>query len=264
MPKPALPIPPTFAARLEGIPLLLLLDIDGTLSPIAPRPEQAIVPIETRRILQELTVLDGVHVVFVTGREANDGRRLAGVDAAWVIGNHGMEVARPGEPPRARADVAPFEARIATAADRIAHLIAERDWQGVLVENKRLTLSVHYRLAHPEIVPELNAEIMRVGEELDLRATAGKEVLELRPPIAVDKGIAALELADKLGATRDGASIFAAGDDRTDEDLFRVVRQRQPRAVTVRVGDASPTAAEFVVPNTDGIRELLLFLRGLR
>src|SRR6185312_15335912 len=163
MPQPALPIPPTFAARLGGIPLLLLLDIDGTLSPIAPRPEQAMVPIETRRILQELTALDSVHVVFVTGRGANDGRRIAGVDAAWVIGNHGMEVARPGEAPHARPDVAPFEATIATAAERIAGLIEGRNWPGVFVENKRLTLSVHYRLADPEIVPELTAEIMGAG-----------------------------------------------------------------------------------------------------
>lgn len=264
MPVPALPITSTFAARLEGSPLLLLLDIDGTLSPIAPRPELAIVPPETQQILQELTELEGVHVAFVTGRAASDGRRLAGVDGAWVIGNHGMERAQPGEQASARDDVAPFEPKVGSAATRIDRLVADRDWQGVLVENKRLTLSVHYRLAHPKIVPEVTAEITRIAEELGLRTTAGKEVLELRPPIAIDKGVAALELAEMLGATHDGASVFAAGDDRTDEDLFRALRQRQPRAVTVRVGDSSATEAEFFVADVDGMRELLLFLRGLR
>jgi trehalose-phosphatase len=264
MPVPALPVTPTLAARLQGSPLLLLLDIDGTLSPIAPRPELATVPAETRRILEELTALEDVHVAFVTGRAASDGRRLAGVEGGWVIGNHGMELAPPGESARPRADVAPFEAAVTAAASRIARLIADHRWGGVIVENKRLTLSVHYRLADRAIVSDLTAEIMRVAEEVGLRPTAGKEVLELRPPVAIDKGIAALELAEALGATDDGASVFAAGDDRTDEDLFRALRRRQPRAVTVRVGDASPTEAEFVVPDTDGIRELLLFLRRLR
>jgi trehalose-phosphatase len=264
VPIPALPITPSFAARLEGSPFLLFLDLDGTLSPIAPRPEAAIVPAETQEILRELTTLDDVHVVFVTGRAATDGRRLAGVDGGWVIGNHGMELAQPGEPARTRDDVAPFEPKIASAAPRIASIVADRRWEGVLVETKRLTLSVHYRLAHPSIVPELTTEVTGIAEELGLRTTAGKEVLELRPPIAVDKGVAALALADALGATQDGASLFAAGDDRTDEDLFRVLRQRQPRAITVRVGDTSPTEAEFVVPDTNAMRELLLFLRRLR
>ena len=264
MPVPALPITPAFAARLQGNPLLLLLDIDGTLAPIAPRPELAIVPVETQQILHELTVLPGVYVVFVTGRGATDGRRLAGVDGGWMIGNHGMELAHPGKAARARDDVAPFESSVADAAATLERLATARGWEGVLVENKRLTLSVHYRLAQPGIVPELIGEVARIGEEHGLRATQGKEVLELRPPIAVDKGTAALELAESLGATHDDASLFAAGDDRTDEDLFRALRQRQPRAVTVRVGDAASTEAEFSVPDTDAMRELLLFLRRLR
>jgi trehalose-phosphatase len=264
MAVPALPVTPAFAARLAGYPLLLFLDIDGTLAPIAPRPELAVVPVETQRLLHELSSLDGVHVVFVTGRAASDGRRLAGVDEGWVIGNHGMEVARPCERARARDDVAPFESSVATAALRVARVTAERGWEGVLVENKQLTLSVHYRLADPSVVPQLIDEVTRVGGDLGLRVTQGKEVLELRPPIAVDKGIAALELAELLGGTDDRASVFAAGDDRTDEDLFRVLRRRQPRAVTVRVGDATSTEAEFNVADTDAMRELLLFLRSLR
>lgn len=265
MTTPALPITPELSARIEGHPLVLLLDIDGTLSPIAPRPEHATVPAATRAVLTSLAATPGVYLVLVTGRSADDGRRIVGVDEGWVIGNHGIELARPRQSTEARADVAPFASQVEEAASRIRALVNDRGWSGVLVEDKRFTLSAHYRLAHPRIVPELTAEVTRIATDLGLRVMTGKEVLEVRPPIEVNKGTAAVELAEALGATHDGASLFAAGDDRTDEDLFRALRQRQPRAVTVRVADsAQATSAEFTVPDTDGMRDLLTAILALR
>lgn len=262
---PALPVTPAFAARLGGRPLMLLLDIDGTLSPIAPRPEYAIVPDVTRQLLNDLTATPDVHVVVVTGRSADDGRRLVCADGAWMIGNHGIEVAPPHRTASAREDVAHFEPRIANAVARARQCAEDPAWQGVIVEDKRWTLSVHYRLAHPRIVPELTRAMEQVAAELGLKVTLGKEVVELRPPIAVDKGTAAVELADTLGATHDGASLFAAGDDRTDEDMFRALRAHQPRAVTVRVGvGEADTGAEFSVATTDDVRELLAAVLALR
>jgi trehalose-phosphatase len=253
----ALPMPPALVARIGGTPLVLLLDIDGTLAPIAPRPELAIVPDETRRILEALTGTPDVCVVFVTGRSADDGRRLAGIDAGWVIGNHGMELAAPGRPAQPRPDVAPFEPQVARAASRINEIVAGAAWSGVLVEDKRLTLSVHYRLADERIVPAVRHAVASVADTLGLRVTFGKAVIELRPPIDVDKGTAAVDLIDRLGAADESASVFAAGDDRTDEDLFRVLRREHPRAITVRVGDHAETEAEFRVSDTDVMRELL-------
>src|SRR4051812_9072355 len=133
----ALPISPDMKARLSGHPLLLLLDIDGTLSPIAPRPEYAIVPGTTQKLLTDLAAMPEVHVAVVTGRAAEDGRRLVCVDSVWVIGNHGIEVAPPGRTASARDDVAEFEERIAKAADRACELAADPSRNGVLVENKR-------------------------------------------------------------------------------------------------------------------------------
>ena len=257
MTTPALPVPRALSARLAGNPLILLLDIDGTLAPIAPRPELARVPDETRRILEELATTDGISVVFVTGRSAADGRRLAGVGAGWVIGNHGMEVAAPDAPAESRADVAPFRAQVARAVSELGRIVDARGWSGVLVEDKRLTLSVHYRLADDRDIAAITDEVTRVASELGLRVTYGKAVIELRPPIAVDKGTAAVELIDSLGAAGESSSILAAGDDRTDEDLFRVLRQEHPRAVTVRVGDHPETEAEFWVSDTEAMRELL-------
>lgn len=268
MTTPALPMAPAVAERLGGEPLVLFLDIDGTLAPIAPRPEYAIVPGVTQALLTQLAAVKNVHVVVVTGRSAADGRRLACADdTAWVIGNHGIEVARPGQAPEARADVARFAPQIDEANTRLVALAAEPDRQGVIVENKRWTLSVHYRLAHPRIVPDLIAHVTAIANDLGLRVTRGKEVLELRPPLAIDKGVASVELAEQLGANHAGASLFAAGDDRTDEDMFRALREHQPRTVTVRVGADLPeveTGAEFSVADTDAMRELLASILALR
>jgi trehalose 6-phosphate phosphatase len=262
---PAFPLTPAIEARLCGSPLVLLLDVDGTLAPIAPRPEYASVPNDTRQILTDLAAISDVRVVVISGRSADDARRLVGVPGVWIIGNHGIEVAAPGQEPTARDAVAGYAEPIAEAASR-ATRIAD-SLPGVIVENKRWTLSVHYRLAHPSVVPSLSARIAAIARELGLALTGGKEVLELRPPVEIDKGTAAILVAEELGALIDGASILCAGDDRTDEDMFRAFRSRHPDAVTVWVGPESAvdrTTAQFHVPDTAAMCELLEAVLKLR
>src|SRR3954465_3197681 len=118
MTTPALPITPAVAQRLSGNPLMLLLDIDGPLSPIAPHPDDAFLPDETKAVLRDLAAAPEVHVVIVTGRSAEAGRRVFPLDAAWIIGNHGIEVAAPFESAVARDDVARFASAVAEAARR--------------------------------------------------------------------------------------------------------------------------------------------------
>ena len=258
MTRPALPMTPELAARLDGRPLMLLLDIDGTLSPIAPRPDIAIVPAATRRALRELERHSDVHVAVISGRSVHDARRLVGVPGVWTIGNHGFEVAPPDQPPSVRDDVLQFAERVRAAGGR-AIALGERV-PGVVVEDKRWTLSVHYRLADPGVVPQLADEVHAIARDHGLVVTHGKKILELRPPIRIDKGSAAVELANQLGALGDGASLVAAGDDRTDEDMFRALRARMPSCVTVRVGEdasAHETAAEFRIPDPAAMREFL-------
>src|SRR4051812_3723851 len=115
MPAPALPLTPDLVRRLSGDPMLLLLDIDGTLAPIAPRPEFAEVPPETRRIVEGLVALPHTHVAIVTGRGAADGASLVNVGGTWTIGNHGLEIGPPGEAPIARPDAQRFASTISTA-----------------------------------------------------------------------------------------------------------------------------------------------------
>jgi len=246
--------------RLGGTPLVVMLDVDGTLAPIAPRPEDAEVPEATRRAVAALVALPGVHVALVSGRAAADALRMLDVDGLWVIGNHGAEVLAPDGRLTVDALVVPHEAAVAAAAHSLDETLGAVP--GVTVENKRWSLSVHYRLASHAVVPLVRPAVESVAARTGLRLGLGKEVLELRAPVEVHKGSAIVSLARQLGAERSNASALFAGDDVTDEDGFLLLRAHVPAAVTVRVvdvvaGTPVETAAEFTVRDPDAMRQLL-------
>ena len=264
-PAPASPsLPESAASRLAGAPLLVMLDIDGTLAPIAPRPELATVPPETRRAVAALAAREGIHVVLVTGRAAADGRRMVAVGRAWVIGNHGSELVSPEGEVEIDPAVEPWRPKIAQAARQIAAAVAPI--RGVVFENKTWSLSVHYRLADPSVGPRLRATVDEIAERHGLAVTSGKMIVEVRAPARVDKGTAVLSLAKRLGALAPGASLLFVGDDLTDEDAFRLLRARVPQALTVRVAEdaGTATAAEISVRDPAAVRELLEWLLRLR
>ena len=268
-----LPPDTSLARRLAGSPLLVALDIDGTLAPIAPTPDAAAVPTATRAAIAQLVDRAGVHVALVTGRAAADGRRMVGVDNTWIIGNHGIEridthgiMAVDPRIERYGPDVAAAAAALTARLGGIS---------GVIVENKRWTLSVHYRLVDRALLPRVEDEAEAVARQQSLRCIVGKQVIELRPPVDVNKGTALLDLARSLGivgdrpaAERVGAVLYV-GDDRTDEDAFRLLRAARPDSVTVHVGGGTlatgeQTAAELLMPDTDAVLELLVWLAAAR
>jgi trehalose-phosphatase len=232
-----------------------MLDVDGTLAPIAPSPSLARVSDETRRVLTRLVRQPGVIVALVSGRAAHDAHRIVGVSGVWAIGNHGAEVMAPGGEVAVDPLVAAFADPMARASAALRPL-AEA-FPGVFVENKTWTLSIHYRLADPTAVPELRRTVEDVAARDGLRLTEGNMVVEVRPPVAVDKGTAIYRLAGELGALGSGGSLFFAGDDTTDEDAFRLLRRHVPNAVTLQVGWRPDTWAEFRVGTPDDVRAVL-------
>ena len=254
--RPLPPDPATLGYALDGRPLVLLLDIDGTLAPIAARPEGARVPEVTRRALQSLIASPDVHVALVTGRAATDGRALVAVEGAWTLGNHGLETIAPDgtvlTDPRSEV----WLDRIGAAARDLQTLAARTP--GAIFENKRLTLSLHYRLVEPELALTLIPEAERIASKHGLRTTHGRLVVETRPPIAVDKGTAVVALAERLGARDRRASVLFAGDDVTDEDAHRAL-QEMGGAVTIHVrgGHLRETAADWVAGSPEELGEWL-------
>lgn len=253
MPELPVAIP---AARLAGRPLLIMLDVDGTLAPIALLPSLARVPEETRRIVARLARHSGIAVALVSGRAAHDARRLVAVDSVWTIGNHGAEVMSPSGDVAVEPSMMRFRPLIEAAAVALEPLVdAVED---VIVENKSWSLAVHYRAADERLVPMLRERVTRVATANGLRVADGKKVFEVRPPVDVNKGSAVVQLAGKLGALASGASLLFAGDDATDEDAFRRLRSDYPNAVTIHVGESPDSAAEFRVRGPNEIRELLV------
>ena len=258
------------ADRLSHSPLLVALDIDGTLAPIAPTPEQAVVAPATQQTLERLTRLPNVYVAFVTGRAAAAGRRLVGVSDSWTIGNHGIEIVDPSGALRVNAAAEAYAPAVARAVEVLRNQVG--GIPGVLVENKTWTASIHFRLAKPEIVPDVEREVASIARELGLRLLHGKKIFELRPPIEIHKGVALLDLATRLGVFRGErivGSLLYAGDDRTDEDAFRVLPSPPAQAVTVHVGnaelpDGQRTIAELLLADPAAVHDFLEWLAAAR
>lgn len=263
MTRALLPVAADVAARLAGTPLVSMLDVDGTLAPIAPRPDDAAVPPDTRRLLAALATHLGVTVAFVSGRAAADVERLTGVRGAWIVGNHGFEILRPDGTPLTDAALGSARGAIAAAVHEISEAV--RSTPGVLIEDKRWTASVHFRLAAPSVAPSLRDIVRQAADRHGLRVMEGKKVLEIRPNRDVSKGTAALQLAREILGERPG-SVLYIGDDATDEDAFASLRAQMPSAVTARVthDDAARTAAEFELEDTRAVSDFLRWLAAER
>lgn len=241
--------------------MLVALDYDGTLLPIAPRPEAAVLPEETRRLVARLAARPDTDVAVISGRGLEDIRSRVGLEGVYYAGNHGLELSGPGlewvHPDALRAQ----PAMAACAADLVAGL---GGIDGVVIEDKRITLSVHYRLVRDE------AEVARVRRTVlatcagrdGLRITEGKRVLEVRPTVDWDKGRATRFLVEALGLetpTRPPVVFF--GDDLTDEDAFRALRGRGDGVLVASAAELDrDTAATALVESTDEVLELLAAL----
>jgi trehalose-phosphatase len=249
---------PALIHRLSGTPRVILLDIDGTLAPIAPRPEMAVVDPEMLAAIDRLARAERTVVAIVSGRAVSDGRRLVPVAGTWTVGNHGIETMDPGGDVVVHELARTFEHAVARALARMTDVAGDID--GVVIENKRWSLSIHFRVAAPEAGPLIDAAAVDVARTLGLVVTRGKGVVEIRPPTVVNKGTASVALVRRLGAGTPGASIAYLGDDETDEDAFRAVRAEWPRSVAVRVGGTitRASAAEFTLADHYAVRELLL------
>jgi trehalose 6-phosphate phosphatase len=227
-------------ARLAEAPerAALFLDVDGTLAPIVPRPEQARVPEETRRELARLTRSYGL-VACISGRPGGDAAALVGVDGIRYVGVHGLELE-----PDARA-----------WSERLHEFASTVPWP---IEDKELTVAFHYREAADEGAARAELErIAKRAREAGLVPHFGRKVLELRPPVDADKGTAVTRLLAKSGLSR----ALYAGDDTTDLDAFAALEGLE---VAVRVAIASAegprelmAAADLVVEGPEALLELL-------
>jgi trehalose-phosphatase len=237
--------------------LLLAFDFDGTLAPIAPTPAQAVLPQETRTLLRRLAVCPGVHLAIISGRALADARMHVGIDGLYYVGNDGLELSGPGIVLRN-----PFATKAqGDLAKAVAFLVEHTSGlDGVFVEDKGASASVHWRLASDECREKLQTLLETVERSHpQLRLAAGKCVWELRPKDGWNKGDALSHLITRLRLTPEDAVYM--GDDVTDEDAFRVARE----GLTFRVGgDGAGTDARYHLRDAADARAFLLCVLGIR
>ena len=240
----------------------VLLDVDGTLAPIVRHASDAYVPEPTRGLLIEVSRRYGI-VACVSGRRAADARRVVGIGSIVYVGTHGAERLLPGATePELDREVAEWADRIADFTRRAMDGAAHR--ARVRHEDKLAIAAFHWRGAPDEDVARGAVEgIAERAEEEGLAVHWGRKVLEVRPPVRIDKGMGVTRL---LG-DRDLAAGLYAGDDATDLDAFRglvelVETGRLGAAVRVGVrSDEGPAAiedeADVTVDGPAGTRRLL-------
>ncbi len=200
----------------------LFLDVDGVLAPIVPRPEDARVPDETRDELRRLQSRYAL-VACISGRAGADAARVVGVPELVYVGNHGLELSDEAE----------------TWGQKLQDFVADLDWPAT--EDKGLTASLHYRGMPDEAAARTALEdVKRRAEHEGFVARFGRRVLELLPPLDVDKGTAVRQLLGERGLTR----ALYAGDDTTDLHGFQAL-------------DGLELAVRIAVASAEGPAELL-------
>jgi trehalose 6-phosphate phosphatase len=238
--------------------VLIAFDYDGTLSPIAPTPEEALIDPAVAAALTALMTLSSrdTAVAVVSGRPVKSLQRLI-PRVSFLVGLHGLEIQAGNDPPRMRADTAASDGALERLRSAIAPLLA----RGARLEDKRHTIALHVRgLPEADAREAIRGFIDAVEAEraagAPLEWVHGKAVVEARPPAARKS----LGIAEILRSLASPALLFA-GDDTTDEEVFAAF----PRALTVAVMEAPrDTAARTYLRSPSEVAEMVRRITELR
>ena len=241
----------------------ILLDVDGVLAPIVQHPDDAHMPESTRRPLIEVAKRYGV-VACVSGRRASDARRIVSLGSIAYLGSHGSEVLRPGAiAPEVDRELAAWTRRVQAFANEAFDEPLRR--LRVRLEDKEAIAALHWRGVPDEEGAQAAIEsVAKRAEEAGFAVHWGRKVLEIRPPVRIDKGAGIVSLL----RDRELEAALYVGDDTTDVDAFRGLSElvelgslKRALRVGVRSGDETPSAleaeADVMVDGTDGVRDLL-------
>jgi trehalose 6-phosphate phosphatase len=234
--------------------IALLVDFDGTVSPIAATPARAQLDPTIKPVLETMKTREDFSVGIISGRAIEDLRAKAGIDGVIYVGNHGLEIEagetrfREPQAEALRRELKCVSLQLKLALDNI---------EGLEIEDKGLTLSVHYRNVHEDMqVWVRDIALETVTKYQAFVGNEGKKVVEIRPALAWNKGHAIKWLLTEV--LPPSALPIYIGDDATDEDVFGAI----PQGLTIRVGGvpASGTKAHFVLADVAAVANFLGWL----
>jgi trehalose 6-phosphate phosphatase len=243
----------------------LFSDLDGTLAPIAPTPEQAQLTDRNRELLAALAA-ELPLVALISGRRAASLQARVDLPGLIYIGNHGLEMWQDG-----KTVILPAALAHRTAIKAVREELAPLMPAGVRVEDKEVTLSIHYRqTADPrEFVLGHGVQIARIVQAHKLTLFTGKMVFEVRPPIDVDKGTA---FGDLVREHELEAALFL-GDDISDLHALHMAADLRASGIVdawgvgVLSSEAPPEireTADYLATGVADVEDLLAFLLTAR
>jgi trehalose 6-phosphate phosphatase len=250
----------------RGKQIVMFLDYDGTLSPIVPDPERAFMSKKMRRTVRKLAQC--FPTAIVSGRCRDKVFNFVKLTELYYAGSHGMDIKGPEKGSKYKKDCENLLFQPANEflpmIDEVYNILVEKtkSTPGAKVENNKFCLSVHFRCVEEKEWSELATQVKLVLEEYPkLRLTQGRKVLEIRPTIKWDKGKALEFLLEALGFAncKDVFPVYI-GDDRTDEDAFKVLRDRGEGFGILVSKFAKDTSASYSLQEPD---EVMDFLRRL-
>jgi len=224
--------------------IVVFLDYDGTLSPIVDDPDRAFMSVEMRAAVRE--VAKHFPTAIVSGRSREKVKDFVKLHNVYYAGSHGMDIMAPARPlikyNDGKRQTVAFDKKesevlfqpakkFLPAIQEIFKILEEKTKkiQGAMVEDNSFCISVHFRQVREEDYGMLEEKVKSVVENYpEFHITEGKMVLEVRPSIEWNKGHALEYLLDTLGFSNSGDHVLPLyiGDDRTDEDAFKVIQSR--------------------------------------
>jgi trehalose-phosphatase len=224
-----------------GHRLLLLVDYDSTLVPIAPHPEPAVLDRRSRRLLANLARLPRVSVGVISGRSLDDLEGMVGLDEVYYAGVSGLELELAGGTRFRHPAATQAVVTISQVLERLEAIVA--DLPGAWIENKQIGLTAHFRQLPVDLVPALRARVMHIVQEVSkpLRIVDGPMALEITPAGDCHKGRAVRAVLQCLGSVQ--ATCLYAGDDANDADAFAEVAAGG--GVCLGVGPQLPAGAQY-------------------
>jgi trehalose-phosphatase len=238
--------------RAKNKRMAVFLDYDGTLTPIVSSPELAVLSKEMRHTVKQLAKYCTVGII--SGRDLKDVRQLVDIDSIYYAGSHGFDIAGPGGERKEAQKAAEFLPVLDRAEQGLQSQL--QSIPGALVERKKFSIAAHYRKVAEDNIGRVEAAVDRVLENCpDLHKSSGKKVFELQPNLDWHKGKALLWLLDELELNQANVLPFYIGDDTTDEDGFRALKDR---GITILVAKGSPkTEAQYQLADPHEVGEFL-------
>ncbi|XVF58953.1 hypothetical protein PTKIN_Ptkin07bG0107900 [Pterospermum kingtungense] len=250
----------------KGKQIVMFLDYDGTLSPIVEDPDRAFMSKKMRKTVRKLAKC--FPTAIVSGRCRDKVYKFVKLAELYYAGSHGMDIKGPEKRSKSNKDsesvlFQPASEFLPMIDEVYKHLVeATKSTPGAKVENNKFCLSVHFRCVEEKKWSELAQQVRSVLKEYPkLRLTQGRKVLEIRPTIKWDKGKALEFLLESLGFA-DCTDVFPVyiGDDRTDEDAFKILRDRGQGFGILVSKFPKDTSASYSLQEPD---EVMDFLRRL-